>query len=79
MTERAEISVSAAARMAKCSPDTVMHWIEEGAIEAWKTSPAGWWRIQRESLERHLERRRRKAQSENSANSERFSRAAHRF
>jgi len=51
-----EISVSTAARIAKCSPDTVMRWIEEGAIEAWRISPRGWWRIDRASLRRYLER-----------------------
>ncbi len=40
-----EISVSTAARLARCSPDTVLRWIEEGAIAARRTSPRGWWKL----------------------------------
>jgi excisionase family DNA binding protein len=80
MTEpSAEISVSTAARIAKCSRATVLRWIEEGAIEARRISmPRGWWMIERSSLERYLERRAGKTGLENSANSARISRA-HRF
>jgi len=74
-----EISVSTAARIAKCSPDTVTRWIEEGAIEAWRISKRGWWRIDRASLGRYLERQLEKTESENNANSARNSRAARSF
>jgi excisionase family DNA binding protein len=50
----AEISVNTAARIAKCSPDTVRRWIEEGAIAARRTSLRGWWKINAESLSRYL-------------------------
>lgn len=49
-----EISVKAAARIAGCSPDTVLRWIEEGVIAAWRVSPRGWWKINAESLSRYL-------------------------
>jgi excisionase family DNA binding protein len=52
------ISVTAAARLAGCSPDTVLRWIEEGAIEAWRSSPRGWWKIESRSLGRYLQRMR---------------------
>ncbi len=51
------ISVSAAARIAGCSPDTVLRWIEEGAVEAWRLPPRGWYKIDRDSLTRFLSRR----------------------
>jgi excisionase family DNA binding protein len=76
-TECAEISVSVAARIAKCSRDTVLRWVEEGAVEARRTSlPRGWWKIERSSLERYLERRSGKTAVDNSANGARISRAA---
>ncbi len=50
-----EISVSTAARLARCSPDTVLRWIEEGAIAARRTSPRGWWKIEAESLAAYLQ------------------------
>jgi excisionase family DNA binding protein len=75
----AEMSLSEAAQFAGRSPDTVKHWIEEGAIEAWQTSPHGWWRISRSSLESFVERRAGKRAPENSANSEQFPRAARSF
>jgi predicted site-specific integrase-resolvase len=74
-----EISLSEAAQIAGRSPDTVKHWIEEGAIEARQTSPHGWWKVSRKSLEAFLERRAGKRALENSANSERVSRAARSF
>jgi len=74
-----EISVSTAARLARCSPDTVLRWIEEGAIDAWRVSRRGWWRIDLGSLERYLERLARKTRIENTANSARISRAARSF
>jgi predicted site-specific integrase-resolvase len=81
MTDSAtEISLSEAAQIAGRSPDTVMHWIEEGAIEAWQTSPHGWWRVRRKSLEVFLERRAEKSVSENSAHAAaRLSRESRRF
>jgi len=45
-----EISVSTVARIAECSPDTVLRWIEEGLVAARRTSPRGWWRIETASL-----------------------------
>ncbi len=79
----AEISVSTAARIAKCSPDTVLRWIEEGAIAARRISPRGWWKIERGSLIQYLERISGRSlemeEFKNTANSARFSRAAHRF
>lgn len=74
-----EISVSTAARIAKCSPDTVLRWIEEGAIDARRISPRGWWRIEHGSLVKYLDRcsgrSLEKAKPENTANSARFSSA----
>jgi len=64
-----EISVSTAARIAKCSPDTVLRWIEEGAIAARRISPRGWWKIEHGSLLRYLRRFSGKAEPENTANS----------
>ncbi len=74
-----EISVSTAARIAKCSKDTVLRWIEEGAIEAWRISRRGWWRIDRASLSLYLEQQLGKKESENNANSARNSHAARSF
>jgi len=54
--ERETVSVSVAARIAKCSPDTVLRWIEEGAIDAWRISRRGWWKVEYESLLRYLDR-----------------------
>ncbi len=71
----AEISVSTAARLAKCSPDTVLRWIEEGAIEARQISKHGWWKIERESLAKYLKRVSGKGELESTANSARISRA----
>jgi len=51
------MSVSAAARIAGCSQDTVLRWIEEGAIVAWRIPPRGWYKIDRDSLTRFLDRR----------------------
>lgn len=68
------ISVTAAARLAGCSPDTVLRWIEEGAIEAWRSSPRGWWKIGSRSLGRYLQRMRGIGESENAANTARNSR-----
>jgi len=84
MVERgAEISVSTAARIALCSPDTVLRWIEEGAIDAWRTMPRGWWRISHASLLRFLGRCKASSSGnggfENTANSARFSRAGRSF
>lgn len=50
------MSAHAAARLAGCSPDTVLRWIEEGAVKAWRVSPRGWFRIDGESLTRFLNR-----------------------
>jgi excisionase family DNA binding protein len=74
-----EISVSTAARIAKCSPDTVLRWIEEGAVEAWRISRRGWWKIERESLLKYLKRVSGKVEFEDAANSARSSRAARTF
>lgn len=68
------ISVTAAARLAGCSPDTVLRWIEEGAIEAWRSSPRGWWKIESRSLGRYLQRMRGVGEAENAANTARNSR-----
>jgi len=46
--------VGAAARIAGCSPDTVLRWIEEGAILAWRVSPHGWFKVDGSSLARYL-------------------------
>jgi excisionase family DNA binding protein len=75
----AEISVSAAARIAGCSPDTVLRWIEEGRFAARQFSPRGWWKIEKRSFERYLKRHAVETDSENAANSARFSRAGNRF
>lgn len=77
-SQAAEISVSTAARMAGCSPDTVLRWIEEGAIEARRISPRGWWKVKKKSLALYLYRLSGNAQPGNTANSARISRAAHR-
>jgi excisionase family DNA binding protein len=74
-----EISVSAAARLAGCSPDTVLRWIEEGRFAAWQFSPRGWWKIKKESFERYLKRHAKEAYSENTATSAVVSRAVPRF
>jgi excisionase family DNA binding protein len=50
------LSVNAAARIAGCSPDTVLRWIEEGAVEAWRHPPRGWYKVARDSLTRFLNR-----------------------
>src|SRR5216683_4644068 len=50
------ISTSRAARIAGCSQDTVLRWIEEGAIEAHRSSPRGWHMIEYGSLTRFLKR-----------------------
>jgi len=50
-----EISVSTAARIAKCSRDTVLRGIEEGAITARRIAPRGWWKVEHASLLRFLE------------------------
>jgi excisionase family DNA binding protein len=60
--QSAEISVSMAARIAGCSNDTVLRWIEEGAIEARRISPRGWWKLERKSLTRYLDRQAGKAE-----------------
>jgi excisionase family DNA binding protein len=48
------VSVSVAARIAKCSPDTVLRWIEEGAITAGRITPGGWYRVDFDSLARFM-------------------------
>jgi excisionase family DNA binding protein len=60
-----EVSVNTAARLAKCSPDTILRWIEEGRFEAWRTLPRGWWRVNRESLLQYLKRCKRETGLEN--------------
>lgn len=52
-----DVSVSVAAQMIGCSPDTVLRLIEEGAFEAWRLSARGWFRIKRESLRLYLQRK----------------------
>ncbi len=54
--ERETVSVSVAARIAGCSHDTILRKIEEGLLQAWRISPRGWWKIERESLLRYLDR-----------------------
>jgi excisionase family DNA binding protein len=71
------MSVSAAARIAGCSQDTVLRWIEEGAIVAWRIPPRGWYKIDRQSLIRYLDRQAGK--EEVAANSAASSRASRRF
>ncbi len=51
-----EIGVSAAARIIGCSPDSVLRLIEEGAVEAWRISPRGWYRVNASSLARYVNR-----------------------
>lgn len=53
------INVSTAARIAKCSPDTMLRCIEEGAVEAQRIPPRGWWRINCASLQRFMDSRAR--------------------
>ena len=48
------ISTNEAARLAGCSPDTMLRWLEEGRVESWRVLPRGWWRIDRNSLLRYL-------------------------
>ncbi len=48
------ISVTVAARIARCSHDTLVRLIEEGVIEAWRFPPRGWYKINRSSLARFL-------------------------
>jgi excisionase family DNA binding protein len=80
MTESSrEISVTAAARIAGCSPDTVLRWIQEGAIEARRISPRGWWKVKKKSLALYLYRLSGNGELQNTANSARISRAARRF
>jgi len=81
MTERGtEISVSTAARIAGCSADSVLRWIEDGAIEARRSSPRGWWKVKKESLERYLEAQTRWEKNfGNTANDARFPSMANRF
>ena len=63
-----ELSVTTASQIAGCSADTVMHWIEEGAIEAWQTSsPHGWWRIEGDSLRTYLRSRNKNGRAESIA------------
>jgi hypothetical protein len=53
-----DISVSAAARIAGCSGDTILRWIEEREkIEARRDAPRGWYKIDRSSLKRFLKSR----------------------
>jgi len=59
--ERETVSVSVAARIARCSPDTVTRLVEEGAIAAWRISRRGWWKIERESLLRYLDHQARRS------------------
>ena len=81
--ERETVSVSVAARIAGCSHDTILRKIEEGLLQAWRISPRGWWKIERGSLIQYLERISGRSlemeEFKNTANSARFSRAAHRF
>lgn len=63
MTETAakveEISVGAAARLAKCSADTIRRLLETGAVDGWRLTPRSPWRVDRASLLRYLDRAKR--------------------
>ena len=50
------VSLSAAAQIAGFSPDTVRRSVEQSAIEARRVTSRGWWRIERASLMRFLNR-----------------------
>jgi excisionase family DNA binding protein len=71
---RREISVSTAAEIAGCSTDTVLRWIEEGAIAARRISPRGWWKVETDSLDRYLQRMAEGSKTENTANAARKTR-----
>jgi excisionase family DNA binding protein len=81
MTERgAEISTGTAARLARCSRDTIVRWIEEGRFLARQFRPYDWWKIDRESFERYLKRHTvETGDKEKSAKSARFASAGNRF
>jgi len=53
---RETVGVSAAAQIVGCSPDSILRWISGGAIEARRVTSRGWWRIDRASLTRFLDR-----------------------
>ena len=66
-----EISVTTASKIVGCSPDTMLGLIEEGAVEAWQTSPHGWWRIEGDSLRTYLRSRNKNGGAENIADAAR--------
>ena len=54
-----EISVETAAEIAKCSRNTIRRLIESGSVDAWRLTPRSPWRVDRDSLQRYLDRARR--------------------
>src|SRR5260370_17450830 len=53
--ERETVRVSVAARVARCSPDTVTRLVEGGPIPAWRISRRRWWTIAGASLARSID------------------------
>jgi excisionase family DNA binding protein len=55
-TNSPTISVSRAARIIKCSPQTVRRLIEEGSLHAYRFTMIGWWNIYFDSVVAYLDR-----------------------
>jgi excisionase family DNA binding protein len=51
-----EITTGTAARIARCSCDTIVRWIEEGRFAARQFGPYGWWRIDKQSFDSYVKR-----------------------
>jgi excisionase family DNA binding protein len=50
------ISVATAARLLRTSTGTIQRMIDEGMLKATRSSPKGWWKVSRVSLEAHVEK-----------------------
>lgn len=56
VTPRSWIGVSVTARILETSPDTVLNLIEDGSLDAYQLRKGGWWRVDRDSLRRYMNR-----------------------